>query len=595
MDTQTLLLRRSVVAVLLADVAGYSRLMALNDEGTHIRLSSYSHRIVRPLVTRHHGRVLRGTGDGFLAVFPNGTTAALCALEIQEAIAQQERQYEEPSRLRFRIGINHGEVIVDDDMVYGDVVNIAARLEAAAQPGGVMVSEAIRGQILDRADFDLQDLGFRAFKNIPELVKVYRVDRLPSAESSVVASRTVAVPAWLETGVPSVAVLPFWVQGEDADDVQLGQLLAETLTIRLGALRWFRMVASEPAASPYANFPDPISLARELDVRYLVKGRLRLYPARVRVAVQLIDGLTGHQLWAEVIERSAANMNTLEDVVMARVVAATDTELQQAERTRAMAKTPDQLDVYDLVQRGYWHYVRRSRGHLTEAARLFSAAVSRDPASSIALTGEASCKFWEGQWQWTEDPMAALNQGLATVRRAVEADERYPVARLIMGQTLLFLGHQRAAVEATKSAIALNPFYAGAWAFLGHAQTALGQFREAVRSINRAFALVPHDARRFLWLSNLALANFHLGRHDTALLQAEEARVLHPTHWLSNQVLTTTLATIGRQREARDYIEAVQAIEPGIRLRGFANRMPYQNPNDLDRVLMALQRAGWSD
>jgi adenylate cyclase len=595
MDTQTLLLRRTIVAVLLADVAGYSRLMAHDDEGTHARLSSYSRRIVRPLVARHHGRVLRGTGDGFLAVFPDGTTASLCALEIQEAIAQEEMKYDEPSRLRFRIGINHGEVIVDDDMVYGDVVNIAARLEAAAQPGSVMVSEAVRGQVVNRTDLDLQDLGFRAFKNIPDLVKVYRIDRLLSAEPTVVASRSIAVPAWLEAGVPSVVVLPFCVQSEAAGDIQLARLLAETLTIRLGALRWFRTLASEPAASPYASFPDPIHVARELDVRYLVKGRLRVYPTRVRVAVQLIDGLTGHQLWAEVIERSVGNMNTLEDVVMARVVAAADTELQNAERARAMAKTPDQLDVYDLAQRGYWHYVRRSRGHLAEAERLFSAAVSRDPASSIALTGEASCKFWTGQWQWSEDPMAALNQSLATVRRAVEADQRYPVARLIMGQTLLFLGHHRAAVEATKSAIALNPFYAGAWAFLGHAQTALGRFREAARSINRAFALVPHDARRFLWLSNLALANFHLGRYDTALLQADEARALHPTHWLSNQVLTTTLATIGRRREARDYVEAVHAIEPGIRLRGFANRMPYHSPDDLDRVLLALQRAGWSD
>ncbi|MGH7463187.1 MAG: tetratricopeptide repeat protein, partial [Longimicrobiales bacterium] len=278
-----------------------------------------------------------------------------------------------------------------------------------------------------------------------------------------------------------------------------------------------------------------------------------------------------------------------------RVVAAIELELQKAERTRAIKKNSDQLDVYELTQRAYWHYAKRTKEHNDHALQLFGAAMDRDPLYVPALTGQAACHFWAGQRIWTEDAGASLRQGLRKAQEAVALDDQYATAQLFLAQSLLFLGRHEAAVATVRRALQLNPSYAGAWAFLGHALTASGRFEAAVRAMQRAFELTSHDSRRFFWLSNLALARFHLGDHEGAAREAREAVALQPDHWLANQVLMMALALTGRADETEPFFRAVRTAEPNVTLHDFANRMPYRNPADLSSVVNALRRSHWTD
>ena len=398
----------------------------------------------------------------------------------------------------------------------------------------------------------------------------------------------------LPSGEATVAVFPFAAGNQDPLRAEIALAVFETLNARLTAWRWFKVVSSDLWLA-YSGAADPIRTARELGVRYVVTGSVRARQGAIRLAIQLVDGLSGYQLWAGIYDQPIDKLPTLEDKIASRVVAAIELELQKAERVRAIRKNGDQLDVYDLTQRGYWHYSKRTKKHNDQALQHFGAAVDRDPFYVPALTGQAACHFWAGQRSWTEDAGVSLRQGLSKAQDAVALDDQYPTAQLFLAQSLLFLGRHEAAVATVRRALLLNPCYAGAWAFLGHALTALGRFDGSVHAMKRAFQLTSHDTRRFIWLSNLALAHFHLGDHRSAAREAGEAVALQPDHWLANQVLMMALAAMGRGSDTEPLVRMVRATEPTVRLYDFANRMPYRNPSDLSNVVNALRRSRWTD
>jgi TolB-like protein/tetratricopeptide (TPR) repeat protein len=560
---------------------------------THQRLMYYLRSVVYPTVLRSKGRILRNTGDGFLAEFPTAVEAAWCASEVQRCINSKERATPPSDRFQLRIGINYGELMIDNDMVYGNAVNVGARIEELAAPGSIYITDAVRQELEANAYFELEDLGSHTLKNITSPVRVFRLGSAPDQEPAPLHELGPCAPGASLLGAPNIAILPFVTNRNDRVLRRIADTLARSLTIRLAAWRWFGVIAPDFAHLDQASLKDAIRAARSLDVRYILRGTLRALPPRMRVGIELIDGNTGYHLWGDFIDRPLRDTLAFEDKIVAKVGALVDLEMQRSERSRAMAKSPDQVDIHDLVQRGYWHYSRRTKSHNAHAQRLFAEALERDPMLATASAGLAACFFWAAQWRWSEDPQASLHAGLDSARSAVISDARLPAAHLFLGQNLLFMGQQDAAIATARHALDLNPSYAGAWAFHGHALTAAGNFRSAIASIKRAFQLTSYDSRRFMWLSNLAIAHFHLNEFDQALRVAREAVDLHPTHWLSNQVLIATYGALDRAEEARKLIAAVRAREPNLELEEFANRLPYRREGDLTRIRDALRYAGW--
>ena len=389
-------------------------------------------------------------------------------------------------------------------------------------------------------------------------------------------------------------MLPFIADSTDAAMGRLAQDLLQSLSARLAAWRWFRVLSPEVSFAKRSLTTDVVGAARALNVRYILRGTLRSDGPKIRVGVELVDGITGYQVWATVFERAKRQSLEVEDEVVAKVGALVDLELQSWERRRAMTKSSDQFDAYDLLQRGYWHYAHRNKQHTAEALGFFNKALELDPTLAPAATGKAACLFWAGQSHWADDPEASLRHGLRCAQDAVLADSSYPVGHLLLGQNLLFLGEQDAAIAAAQHTLALNASYAGGWAFLGHAMTAAGNPRAAIRSIRRAFQLTSHDSRRFMWLSNLAIAHFHCHEFEQAIRVAQEAAHLQPGHWLSNQVLIISSAALGRADDARQLVDKLRAEEPGLDAEEYANRLPYRRDADRARVVTALRRAGWS-
>ncbi len=420
-------------------------------------------------------------------------------------------------------------------------------------------------------------------------------EMLPVANSHCRApSDEIVLPA-ASSGEATVVVLPFVATAEDPLRAEPELAIFETLNAKLTAWRWFKVLGADRWHAYKDVAGDPIAVARALDVRYLVTGSVRTGDGHRRLAVQLVDGMSGYQLWAKVFDRPIDQGGAIEDRLASKLVATIELELQKAEAARAIRKSGNQLDVYDLVQRGYWHYSGRTSGNNARALALFGEAIARDPFCARALTGQAGCLFWAGQSGWAEDPQESLRAGLERSRSALALDEQYPAAQLFLAQCLLFLGEHEAALTAARRALHLNPSYAGAWAFLGHALTFLGRFRGAVLAMRRAFYLTPNDARRPIWLSNLALAHFHLGNSASAMREAREAVVLQPGHCLANQVLLMTLAQAGRDQEAREMLSRVRKLEPEVNLPAYASRLPYRDPAHLSAVVAGLRKAHWSD
>lgn len=581
--------RRGLVAVLAADVAGYSRLSGIDELGTHIRLRKTFREIVGPLVHRHGGQVLQEAGDGFLASFQSVTAAVQCGLDIQGRVEDEERQTPRDRRIRFRVAVNTGEVIFDNNTIYGDTVNVAARVQSIANPGEVWLTYAAYEQAKKIITVAHVDIGNVVLKNISQPVHVVRLHPLSKE-----GAPALPASAGRDRGrdLPVIVVRPIVDWTSNDEHQKIAEILTEEIAARLSKWRWFDVIPLAAGRIPGADgSADDLEIGRHASADYILRGSLRVRAKDLRLTVLLMDAATGHELWAEAYDCPLAALSRMEDDIAVRIVVAVDLEMQRAEQARAMRR--DAFGARDLIQRAYWHYHRRTRHHHEQALELFREATALDPGNAVALTGQAACKFWAGQWRWASQPIASLQEAMSDARQAIDLDPRFPPAHLMLAQTHLFLGNHDAAIRGAKNALALNPSYAGAWAFLGHALTAAGKFRAALAPIRRAFRLTPRDSRHFMWLANLALVHYHLDEFEQAERLARASSDLLPQHWLSRQVLVTSLVRLGRAEEAERLIEAEDLIIRSASLSDFANRLPYKNPAHAERISSPLRYMGF--
>jgi adenylate cyclase len=575
-------MERRLAAILVGDVAGYSRLVGLDDVGTHRRLKALRAEVLAPLAGEHGGRIVRYTGDGLLAEFGSVVRATECALAVQRRAAEREPEAPPDRRLALRFGLHVGDVIVDEDELYGDGVNVAARLEQLAEPGGLCLSDRAHAEIAGKIAVDFEQGGTPPLKNIAQPIGIW----LWPASGGPARAPVLAPPA----DKPSIAVLPFGNFGTEPTDDVLADGLVEDLTTALARLNWLFVVARTSAFALKDQSIDARDAGRRLGVRYLLEGSVRRAGDRVRITAQLIDAQSGAHVWADKFDGPLDGLFDLQDEIIGKTVAAIEPFILLAESERARHMRPEDMAAHHFYLRAVAlmgpAMVDPSGGALDEARALLARAIERDPgnARALALAGYYEAKaalFGRAQWE----------DSLELAERALLADPDEPLALGAFGFVSANAeGDLNRAALYVERALALNPNSALFWNFAGEVWMYLGEHDRAVECLYRSIRLNPLDQRTIINSAYMAFAYFFLRQPEEAVRWAERA-VLLARNPLSYRILAASLAQAGRIDAARAAMAELLKLQPNACLRR-SRHASYQRPQDLALYVEALSRAG---
>jgi adenylate cyclase len=593
-ETKLARVERKLVAILAADMAGYSRRMGADEEGTHAALIACRRNLFEPQVAEHRGRIVKTTGDGLLVSFDSVVDALRCAVSIQQAMAARNAAEPEARRIAFRLGLNVGDIILDGDDIYGDGVNVAARLEAIAEPGGIFVSARVQEDTAGRLPLRFEDLGERRLKNIERPVRVYRV-LLDSGVSPASASRDtvpgVSLPSFGDR--PSFAVLPFANLSGDPEQEYFADGISEDLIAAISGWCRFPVISRNSSFAYKGRSVDSKQIGQELGARYLLEGSVRKAGNRVRISAQLVDAPSGHHLWADRYDRAIDDLFAIQDEITANIAAAVEPELLEVEERRAIQTTSAGLAAYDLTQRGNWHHNKFTSADSVEAQRLFTAAIETDPHYAPAYASLAYSLYWAAQMRWAKDFQATLRHAQEVARKATALDDKDARAHMYLGQTSLWLREHNNAIAETRRAIELNPSLAQAYSVLGYALDCVGQFEDALKTVQHSLRLRPNDRTLARCLPAMSLAHYQLGAFDTAEEVARRAVTINPIYWIGHQLLGASLGQLGRTAEAAQQVAEIRRREPGVSRASYSARMPFRDPAFSQRIEEGLVKAGW--
>ena len=441
---------RRLAAIFAGDIAGYSRLMGVDEEGTLRQLKLHRKELVDPKILEHRGRIVKTTGDGMLVEFSSAVDAVRCAVDVQQGMAERNVNVPAEKRIEFRVGINVGDIIIEDDDIFGDGVNVAARLEGLATPGGIMVSRTVHDQVRDKLNFSFEDIGEQSVKNIVRPVRAYRVE----INGLSVDRGSLDVDAVLKR--PAIAVLPFANLTNDAEQEYFADGLTEDIITALSCWRLFPVIARNSTFVYKGRAVKVQQLAQELGARYIIEGSVRKGGDRVRVTVQLIDSETGHHVWAERYDRKLDDIFALQDEITERIVAVVAPELERAERQRAISKPPSDLYAWDFYLRGMSSLHELTKEGNQTARQMFERAVALDPTYSRGYTGVAYSHYRDVLLGYSEDGDRSLASSLEFAQRAVALDETDGFAHFVLSRCLLHDAKIERALEEAKRAIELN-------------------------------------------------------------------------------------------------------------------------------------------
>ncbi len=582
--------QRRLVAILAADVVGYSRLMGADEEGTLERLKALRSEIIDPKIAEHGGRIVKTTGDGMLVEFESAVAAARNAVDIQQAIGVRNSGVPEDRRLILRIGITVGDVIADGDDLMGDGVNIAARLEGIAEPGGICVSRSVVDQVEGKVEAGFEDIGEPELKNIDRPVRVYRVVLDPESAAGSRApgtGETLAVP-----DKPSIAVLPFANMSGDPEQEYFSDGVSEDIITALSHVRWFFVIARNTSFAYKGRSENVRAVAAELGVAYVLEGSVRKSGSRIRITAQLIDGATGNHVWAKRYDRDLEDIFAVQDEITETIVGAIEPEMARTERERAKAKRPDNLHAWDLFQRAMWHTYHRTRDDLEEAQRLFALAREADPGLAPAYAGAEEAYFFQTIGGYSDSAEATKAEGVRFARRAVELDSQDAFARYALGRALTLVRQHHAAIPELEMAVDLNPSYAQAHYALGMALGTSGRPADAVAPIETAMRLSPHDPYIGQFMTHLAEALLFLHRHDEALDWARQSLRQPNIQWSRWAMLISILGHTGEIEEARQSIDALARLAPDVDVAFVRDYWPISDAASMDYLLEGLAKAG---
>jgi adenylate cyclase len=575
---------RKLAAILAADVAGYSRLMGADEEGTLARLKALRRELLDPKIDEHHGRIVKTTGDGLLAEFASVVDAVRCAVTVQQAMPERNTSVGADNRIELRIGINLGDVIVEGDDLYGDGVNIAARIEALADPGGVFVSNTVHDHVRDRLPFLFEDLGEQQVKNITRPVRVYRVRDIGAAK------QPVASPLPLPDK-PSIAVLPFANMSGDPEQEYFADGMVEEIITALSRIRWLFVIARNSTFTYKGQAVDVKQVGRELGVRYVLEGSVRKGGNRVRITAQLIDALTGTHLWADRFDGSLEDVFDLQDKVASSVAGVIEPTLRQTEIERARRKRPDSLDAYDFYLRALPSAFAAMPEDADKALALLGKAIELEPDYAAAHAIIAWCheqRYLRGGMQ-EETRIAALRHA----RQAIADGGDDTAALATAGFVIAVAGHDYgAALAAFDRSFALSSSSALALGFSSIVRAWKGDDAIAVEQANRALRLSPFDPLIYLPYGGLAYAHFAAGRFEEAVAAASLGTQSNPRFTVLHMLHAASLASLDRNEEAKTVVRRLLELQPGITVATAILSARYVNPKNIAALGNALGRAG---
>jgi TolB-like protein/class 3 adenylate cyclase len=577
---------RRLAAVLAADVAGYSRLMGADEVGTLAALKAHRRDLVDPAIAEHKGRIVKTTGDGMLVEFASAVDAVNCAIAVQSKMTDRNR--DAALKIMFRIGINVGDIIIDGDDIFGDGVNVAARVENECEPGGVCLSGNAFEHIRGKTAFAFDDLGERSLKNIDRPVRLYATRSVPAPAADVKppaeSTKTLAIPDH-----PSIAILPFQNMSGDSEQEYFADGVVEDITTALSRMRWLFVIARNSSFTYKGKPIDIKQVGRDLGVRYALEGSVRKAGGKLRLTGQLIETANGGHLWADRFDGDISDIFELQDRLVSSVVGAIAPRLEQAEIERAKQKPTDSLDAYDLYLRGLSCWNQWTKDGNTEATRLFYASIDHDPDFITPYGLVLSCYIMSDANRWSED--FDKNEIARLILRATDIGVDDPIALCWAGHaSARFLDDIGRAISLVTRATELDTNLAVAWVRSGWVFTFAGNADLAIDSLNRAIRLNPIDPRVFLTYSAMATAHFVGRKNEEAVTWAEKALLVKPDWPPALRAAAASYAMLGLQDEAAKAISTLLKVAPTSRLpvghRGFKRKA------DQEYWTNALRKAG---
>jgi TolB-like protein/class 3 adenylate cyclase len=581
-------IERKLAAILAADLAGYSALMGANEEATVRDLKAHQ-AVILPMIAKHGGRIIDTAGDGILAEFGSVVNAAECAVAIQRTMAERNADVEEAHRMRFRIGLNQGDVVFDDSRVYGDGVNVAARLENLAEPGGICISRRVYEDITGKMQLAFVDLGEQQLKNIAQPVRVYRI-----SDEQLAAPRVGAKPALTLPDKPSIAVLPFTNMSGDPEQEYFADGMVEDIITGLSRFRSLFVIARNSSFTYKGRAVEVKQVGRELGVRYLLQGSVRKSANRIRIAGQLIDASSGTHLWADRFEGAIEDVFEMQDKVTASVVGAIAPRLERAEIERVRRKPTESLDAYDLFLRGVSNYYKWTREGNEEALRLYYKAIELDPDFSAAYAAAAGYFTRRKGMGWVIDREQEVAETGRLARRAVQSGNDDAFVLGFAGYALAYVvGDVDDGAAFIDRALLINPNLALAWSAGGYVKLLLGEPDRAIERFAHAMRLSPLDPTTFFMQYGTAHAHFFAGRHDEAHSWANMALREQPHSHAALRIAAASCALAGRDEEAKRVMARLLEIDPALRTSNLKNVLGhYRRPEYPAKYADALRKAG---
>ncbi len=550
---------RKIAAILVADVVGYSRLASTDEERTLARLRALRSDLIEPAIAVHHGRIVKGTGDGFITDFRSVVDAARCAIEVQTGMVERNAGVAPERRIEFRIGVHLGDVVEEaDGDLMGNGVNIAARLEGIAKPGGICLSEDAYRQLKGRLDLAVSDLGPTQLKNIAEPIRVYSLDIGQAAEAQ-------PAPALDKTAPPrlSIVVLPFANIGGDPEQEHFVDGVTESLTTDLSRIRGAVVIARNTAFTYKGKPLDVKAIGRELNVRYLLEGSVQRGGNRMRLNVQLIDAETGNHLWAERFDKPLADLFDMQDEIVGRLANALSAQLAAVEARHAeQAPNPDSMDLF--FQGLSWLHRGRTPNHVAQARAFFDRALAVDPDNVDALVGSAAADIADGGNSFVADPAAAFASAEAKLTQALSSFPDQARGHAFLGYVKILTKRAVEGIAECEHALTLDRNLAGAHAFIGLGKIFTSRSEEAETHVEQALRLSPRDTWAYVWLTEAGIAKNHLGDCEQAVLWCRRAIEANRNYPEAHFHLAAALARLGRLDEARSAIKAGLMLNPSF-------------------------------
>jgi TolB-like protein/class 3 adenylate cyclase len=579
-------LTRRELTVLAADVVDYSRLTEAAEESTHTRLRAIRVEIIDPSIVSHRGRVIRNTGDGFIATFDSSIDALRCSFEIQREIAANESSEPLDRRIQMRMGLNVGDVIIEPEDIYGTSVNIAARLEQYAPPGGIVITDAMRKIVGARIDTPTDDLGQLRLKNISRPVHAYslRVPGVGTAPGAIMHGQ-----AARRAKVPSIAVLPFRTSGDNPEDAYFGDGMVDDIIVSLASIRGLLVIAHSSALSYRTGEIDIRKVGQELGVRYVLSGRLRRGSNQIRINSELADVQTNSVIWADRYEGGLNELFDLQDRIATRIVWSVAPHVREAELKRALRKRPDNMNAYDLVMQAIDLIYRMQYAEFSRARAMLQKAIELDDSYASAYAYAALWQIHNINQGWANDYAADAQEAARLAAAAAERDPADGFALAILGHTKAVLFRDYAgAKEIFDRALAASPSNAMAWTLSSGVYSYTGEGKQAIERAEKGVRLSPVDTQSYFYWLFLAIAHYVHGTYDEAAIWGRKSMALNPRLCSNLRFLIGSFVALGKPEEAKYVAQTLLQVQPRFRVSTYAGWCPLVE--DLKVVLLEQLR-----